>query len=97
MNGFYLVGRIVDEPEVSETSTGLTLCRLKLSVSRSFRGQEENSEIFEVVLFKNLAELHYEIGQILGIGGRIQANNFDKEGVKYYHANLIGNSVDFIS
>ena len=97
MNGFYLVGRITEEPEVSETSNGLALCRLKLSVSRSYRGFEDSSEIFEVVLFKNLAELKYESGQMLGISGRIQANNFEKEGVTYYHPNLIGNSVDFLS
>ncbi len=96
MNGFYLVGTIVEEPEKTETSTGLKLCRLKLSVNKPFKGQEDGNEIFEVVLFKNLAEEHYEIGQVLAVTGRVQANNFEKEGNVYYHANLIGNNVDLI-
>lgn len=97
MIGFYLVGRVTEEPEKTETANGLLLCRLKLSVDRTIRNQENGPEIFEVVLFRNLAEDKYEIGQLLAISGRVQANNFEKEGITYYHANLIGNSVDFVS
>ena len=59
------------------------------------RDQEE--EILEVVLFRSLAEDRYEDGQYIAVNGRIQANNFEKEDVTYYHANLIGNSVTLIS
>ena len=97
MNGFYLVGRIVGNPERVETSSGLSLCRLKLSVNRTNRDLAEEAEIYEIVLFRGLAEMRYEEGQNVAVSGRLQANNFDKEGTVYYHANLIGNSVTVIS
>ena len=97
MNGFYLVGRIIGSPEKVETSSGLSLCRLRLSVNRTNRDQEEESEIFEIVLFRNLAEMRFEEGQNVAVSGRLQANNFDKEGTTYHHANLIGNAITIIS
>ena len=97
MNGFYLVGRIVGNPEKTETSSGLSLCRLRLSVNRTKGDQAEEAEIHEIVLFRSLAEMRYEEGQNVAVSGRLQANNFDKEGTTYYHANLIGNSVTIIS
>ncbi len=97
MNGFYLVGRIVGNPEKVETSSGLSLCRLRLSVNRTNRDQAEEAEIYEIVLFRGLAEMRFIDGQNVAVSGRLQANNFDKEDTIYYHANLIGNSVTFIS
>ncbi len=97
MNGFYLVGRITGKPEKVETSSGLSLCRLRLSVNRTNRDQAEEAEIYEIVLFRGLAEMKYEEGSNVAVSGRLQANNFDKEGTIYYHANLIGNSVTVIS
>ncbi len=95
MNGFYLVGRIKGSPEKVETSSGIPLCRIRLAVAKANKDQEE--EILEVVLFRSLAEDRYEDGQYIAVNGRIQANNFEKEDVTYYHANLIGNSVTLIS
>ena len=54
MNGFYLVGRVIEEPEVSQTSNGIALCRLKLSVNKTNRNQEENKEVFEIFFSKVL-------------------------------------------
>ena len=96
MNGFYLVGRITGIPEKAETASGITLCRLRICVSRTNKDQENEDEIFEIVLFRSLAEERYEEGKMVAVAGRIQANNFEKEGNTYYHANLIGNSVTVI-
>ncbi|MBQ1482522.1 MAG: single-stranded DNA-binding protein [Erysipelotrichaceae bacterium] len=97
MNGFYLVGRVAGTPERVETSSGLPLCRLRLSVRKTFKDQEDGNEIFEVVLFRGLAEERYEEGTCLAVSGRLSANNFDKDETTYYHTNLIGNSVTVIS
>ena len=67
MNGFYLVGKITSEPEKGETINGTKLCRLRISVDKSVKDQGENFEIFEVTLFRGLAETDYEIGQSLSV------------------------------
>ena len=97
MNGFYLVGRIMEVPDKSETSSGLPMCRLKVGVNRTYKDGEDDVDVFDVVLFRSLAQGNYAAGQSVAINGKIQANNFDKEGTVYYHANLIGNSITVIS
>ncbi|MBQ1899637.1 MAG: single-stranded DNA-binding protein [Erysipelotrichaceae bacterium] len=97
MNGFYIVGRVSGTPERVETSSGLPLCRLRLSVRKTNKDQEEGTEVFEIVLFRSLAEERYEEGQCLAVSGRMSANNFDRDETTYYHTNLIGNSVTVIS
>ena len=96
MNGFYLVGRIAQEPERTQTAGGYTICRLRISVNKANK-EQEGEDIFEVVLFRGLADEIYKVGQNVAVSGRIQANNFEKEGTTYYHANLLGNSVTVIS
>ncbi len=97
MNGFNLVGRICFEPERAKTGSGLPLCRLRIAVNKSGKEQEDDSEIFEVVLFRALAEAEYQIGQLVAVSGKVQANNFEKDGNVYYHANLLGNSLTILS
>lgn len=97
MNGFYLVGRVNDVPERAETSSGISLCRLRLNVRKTNKDAEDSSEIIEVVLFRSLAEENYEVGQYVAVSGRVQANNFEKEATTYYHVNLIGNSLTVLS
>lgn len=93
MNAFYLVGRVMDVPEVVETANGIKYCRLKMSVIRNNRDGDEQNEIFEVSLFRNLAEEKFVKDGYVAVNGRIQANNYDKDGTLYYNCKLIGNSV----
>ena len=97
MNGFYLVGRICLEPERAQTGNGIPLCRLKIAVNKANKDQVDESDIFEVVVFRNLADEDYRIGQFVAVSGRVQANNYDKEGTVYYHASLFGNSISILN
>ena len=94
MNLFALAGYIVDEPVKITTENGVKLCRLKVSVEKSAKDSEEDQEIFEVTVFRNLVDENYREGQFITVSGRLTANNFRSENNKqYYNANLIGNSV----
>ena len=97
MNYFVLVGCIVEEPERTETSAGMKLCRLKISVGKTNKDQQEESEIFEVALFRNLATEEYQVGQNIAISGRLQSSNVERDGVMFYNTRLIGNSVTLIN
>ena len=97
MNNFVLVGRIVEEPERSETSAGIKLCRLKISVDKTNKDQQEESEIYEVALFRNLATDEYLVGQNIAVSGKLQASNVLRDGVMYYNIRLVGNTVTLIN
>ena len=93
MNSFYLVGKIAEVGAMSQTNSGTNMCRLKVSVEKNTREQDTTNEIFEVVLFRSLAEKEYEVGDNIAISGKLQANNYEKDNNYYYNSNLIANSI----
>jgi single-stranded DNA-binding protein len=93
MNLFALAGYIVDEPVKITTDNGTRLCRLKISVDKSSKETEDEKEIYEVTVFRNLVDENYRIGQFIAVSGRLVCNNYKNENKQYYNANLIGNNV----
>ncbi|MBO4358326.1 MAG: single-stranded DNA-binding protein [Erysipelotrichaceae bacterium] len=93
MNNFYLVGSLMEDAVQGQTNSGTKISRIKLSVEKSLRDQEVTSEVFEVVLFRNLAEQVLKAGDKIAVSGRLQSNNYEKEGNSYYNCNLIGSSL----
>ncbi|MBQ6478304.1 MAG: single-stranded DNA-binding protein [Erysipelotrichaceae bacterium] len=96
MNAFYLVGRIIEEPEKLETASGIKLCKLRVAVEKNGKDAGETYEVYEIVMFRSLAEENYEVGQYLAVNGKLQANNYEKDGNYYYNAKLLANSVAFV-
>jgi len=96
MNCVSLAGRIYDDPVKFESNNGVKCCRFKMTVDRAVKDNDRPFEIFEVVVFKNLADLNYEIGQFVGVIGRLQSNNYEKDGKSYYNASIIGGNVSFL-
>jgi len=97
MNAFYLVGKIIDEPEKLETANGVRICKLRLAVEKNSKEATETYEIFEVILFRALAQEEYQNGQMIAVSGKLQANNYEKDSSFYYNAKLIGSNVSYIS
>lgn len=96
MNNVSIAGRIYEEPEKFETSAGLKYCRFKICVDKATKDSDKPFEIFEVCVFNKLAELNYEVGQFVGVIGRLQANNNDKDGKTYYNASILGGNISFL-
>ena len=92
MNSFYLTGRIMESPEKLETENGTKLCRLKISVEN-----KNDTDIYEVAVFRNLVEENYEAGQFIAVNGRLVANNFTNEDKSFYRVRLIGNAVELVN
>ena len=93
MNSFYLVGKIIDSVGMTKTANGVNIARLHIAVERINKDQEVSNDIFEIVLFRSLAERTYKDGEMIAIAGKLQANNYEKDGVSYYNNSLIANSI----
>ena len=93
MNLFALAGCIVEEPVKITTDNGIRLCRLKISVEKNSKETEEDKEIYEVTVFRNLVDENYRVGQFIAVSGRLVSNNYRSENKEYYNANLIGNNI----
>ena len=94
MNTFNLVGRITDEPERFESANGVKVCRIRVSIEKSGKDQDEGYDVYEVALFRTLAEEKLEVGQCVALSGKLQANNLEKDGNTYYSARLVGNVLE---
>lgn len=97
MNSFNLVGQIISPPERFESSSGTKICRLRLSVDKTGREQAESSEVYEVALFRNLAGEEYRVGQYVAVSGKLQANNYEKDGNQYFNVRLLGSAITVLA
>ena len=91
MNSVNIAGRVLDEPSKSQSSNGISLARFKMAVDKA--GKDSVYDVFEVVVFRELADLKLEIGQFIGVTGKLVSNNFEKEDKKYYNCSVIGNAI----
>lgn len=101
MNKVILMGRLVADPEFSQTQGGKSVCKFRISVDRAYSkdGQEKQSDFFQLVSFGKTAELvskYFVKGKPILIEGRIQNNNYtDKDGVQHYQDQIIADNVSF--
>lgn len=97
MNSFNIAGRVVDDPVKSTSSNGYNLSRIKISVDKNNKdGSTNGYEIFEVTVFRELAEMKIQVGDVIGVTGRLSANNYDKEGKQYFNCQMIGSQITLL-
>lgn len=101
MNKVIFMGRLVADPEFSQTQGGKSVCKFRIAVDRAYSkdGQEKQSDFFQLVSFGKTAELvskYFVKGKPILIEGRIQNNNYtDKDGVQHYQDQIIADNVSF--
>lgn len=93
MNSVNIAGRISDEPVKATSANGLNFAKFKITVDKNNKDTNGGYDVFEVVVFRELAELKYQIGQFVGVTGKLTANNYDKEGKQYFNCSIVGTSV----
>ena len=71
MNLYAITGRIVRKPERLETDNGTKICRICVAVDKTNKETADDVDIFEVTLFRALAEEDYREGQFVAINGRM--------------------------
>lgn len=101
MNKVLFMGRLVADPEFSQTQGGKSVCKFRIAVDRAFQkdNQEKQSDFFQLVSFGKTAELvskYFVKGKPILVEGRIQNNNFQgQDGKMQYHNQIIADNVSF--
>ena len=102
MNGCFLVGKLVEKPELITTASGLKLAHLVLDVNKNFRNQNGELEVerYSCTIWRAMAETVIdtcEVGDSISIRGRLQANNFVKDDViERYNTEIIAENVSVL-
>ena len=102
LNQTVLVGRLVKDPELSETENGKKVSKITLAVPRSYKNMngEYDTDFIECVLWSGIAETTVEYckkGDLIGVKGRIQTRTVEKDEVFKYYTDVVAEKVTFLS
>ena len=103
MNQVVLVGRLANDPEVSETENGKKYTAINLAVPRNFKNLdgEYETDFIRCVLWNGVAANTGEYckqGDVVGIKGRLQVRQYENENnEKKYATEVIAERVTFLS
>lgn len=102
MNQVVIVGRLVRDPELKETSLDTKVLNITLAVDRSFKNSngEYEADFIDCILWKGIAKStadHCNKGDLIGIRGRLQTRTYMHEDVKRVVSEVVAEKVTFLS
>lgn len=103
MNKVFLIGNITRDPELSETNSGVAVCRFSIAVNRrrTSADAEQQTDFFNVTAWRGLAETvarYCKKGNKVAVSGQIQIRQYeDREGAKRTSVDVVAEEVEFLS
>ena len=103
MNKVILVGNLTKDPELSETPSGVAVCKFSLAVSRDYTNAEGNrdTDFFNITVWRGRAEncgKYLKKGNKVAIVGSLQNRSYeDKDGIKRNVTDVIASEVEFLT
>jgi single-strand DNA-binding protein len=102
INRTVLVGRLVADPELRYTPSGVATCRFVLAVNRTFSNQqgEKEADFIKIQIWRKQAENaanYLKKGSLAGVEGRIQTGSYEgTDGKRVYTTEVVADSVQFL-
>ena len=103
MNKVILIGNLTRDPELSETPSGVAVCKFSLAVSRDYTNAEGNrdTDFFNITVWRGRAEncgKYLKKGNKVAIVGSLQTRSYeDKDGIKRNVTDIIASEVEFLT
>ena len=103
MNKTILIGNLTRDPELTETPSGVAVCKFSIAVSRDYADADGNREtdFFNITVWRGRAEncgKYLKKGNKVAIVGRLQNRSYeDKDGVKRTVTDIIADEVEFLT
>ena len=92
-----LKGRLCREPELTTTSSGMSVCRIRLAVPR--RDSQSGTDFVTCTAFRNQAEFlnkYFSKGQEILVQGNLRINQWEgDDGIKREACEVLINNIDF--
>ena len=97
MNRLVLIGNLVRDVELKTTTTGNSIVRFTLAVSR--KNRNDGADFINCVAYGKVAELlsqYVRKGHKLAVSGHIQTGSYEKDGKRVYTTDVVADSVEFL-
>lgn len=103
MNKVILIGNLTKDPELTTTTSGISVCKFTVAVSRPFKNAsgEQEADFLPIIVWRQQAEncgKYLRKGSKCAIDGSIQTRTYDdKDGNRRYVTEVVAERVEFIS
>lgn len=101
INTITLMGRLVADPELRTTTSGLSVARFRIAVDRAYAksGEERQTDYINIVAWRQSADFvcrYFKKGQMIALTGSLQSNNYeDRDGNKRTSYEVVADRISF--
>lgn len=101
LNCAILMGRMVADPELRTTPSGVSVTTFRIAVDRAYQkpNEERQADFLDVVCWRGTADFvcsHFHKGSMIAVQGSIQSRNYeDKQGNKRTAIEIVADNVSF--
>lgn len=99
LNNVVLIGRLVADPELKYTPSGVAVTQLRIAVDRRFKSEsgEKQSDFFDIVAWRQSAEFaanYLSKGRLVAVQGRLQSRSWvQTDGQKRWKVEVVADSI----
>lgn len=99
MNVVVLIGRMVADPELKYTPSGVAVCSFRIAVDRRFKSEsgEKEADFIDIVAWKQSAEFaanYLTKGRLVAVNGRIQVRSWvQQDGQKRWKTEVVAENL----
>ena len=103
MNKVILIGNLTRDPELTETPSGVAVCRFAIAVSRDYANADgtRETDFFNITVWRGRAETcgkYLKKGNKVAVVGSLQTRSYeDKDGIKRNVTDIIASEVEFLT
>ena len=101
LNVIAVMGRVVADPELRKTTTGISTTTFAIACDRNFvkAGSERQTDFFDIVAWRSSAEFaskYFKKGQLVAVNGSLQTRSYeDKNGNKRKVYEIVAENLHF--
>ena len=101
INRVILMGRLVADPELKTTGSGISVTSFRVAVDRSYvkQGEQRQADFFDVVAWRSSAEFvcrNFSKGSLIALDGQLQSRSYQtKDGQNRTAIEVVAENVSF--
>ncbi len=102
LNHIVLMGRLVRDPELRRTQSGIAVASFRIAVDRDIADKatgQRSADFIDIVAWRGTAEFvskYFTKGSMIVVEGRLQVRDWqDKDGNKRYSTEVVANNIYF--
>ena len=101
INRVVLMGRLVADPELKTTNTGISVTSFRIAVDRNYvkAGAERQADFFDIVAWRSSAEFvcrNFSKGSLIAVDGQLQSRQYQtKDGQNRTAIEVVADNVSF--